>query len=259
VSAASLQPSFSPGEIVSIFGSHLSTPPQNGTLNAAGLYPTTLGHTQVTFNGILAPLLYVSNTQINCVVPFGVAGQKNVDVIVSRIFTDAQYTQNNPAGRRVPSEAVSVPILDTSPGIFTVGQRGSGLGAIVNADPVVYARGTINSVDNPAPKGSAITMFATGAGAWNVAYPDGSVVLNHLRQGSASISFNALFPISPISMTIGGKPATILYAGAAPGQVYGMLQVNALVPKEIGSGAQAVILRIGDHDNADQNVMVAVQ
>ena len=91
VSAASLQPSISAGEIVSIFGTHLSTPPLNGQLSDAGVYPTTLGNTQVTFNGIAAPLLYVSNNQINCLVPYGVAGHKTVDVVVARVFKDFQY------------------------------------------------------------------------------------------------------------------------------------------------------------------------
>jgi len=65
VSAASLQPNIAPGGIVSIFGANIGTPPVSAQFNDAGLYPTTLGNTSVTFNGTPAALLYVSTSQIN--------------------------------------------------------------------------------------------------------------------------------------------------------------------------------------------------
>ena len=90
---ATLQPSISPGELVSIFGTHLSTPPITTQYDSAGLYPSSLGisrtgtpGTQVTFNGTPAALLYVSQTQINAQVPYEVAGQKNVTVVVTHNF-----------------------------------------------------------------------------------------------------------------------------------------------------------------------------
>lgn len=49
VSAASLQSAFSPGEIVSIFGANLGTPPVTGQYADTGLFPLTLGNTTVTF------------------------------------------------------------------------------------------------------------------------------------------------------------------------------------------------------------------
>ncbi|MDQ2945859.1 MAG: hypothetical protein M3Y27_07955, partial [Acidobacteriota bacterium] len=91
VSAASLQPVLAPGEIVSIFGEHLSTPPITAQYDSAGLYPTDLSHIMyqgdirdgVTFNGTPAALLYVSTSQINAQVPYEVAGQKTVNVVVT--------------------------------------------------------------------------------------------------------------------------------------------------------------------------------
>jgi hypothetical protein len=91
--------------------------------------------------------------------------------------------------------------------------------------------GTPNSVDNPASKGSVIQIFATGAGLWNKPLPDGGIQLD------------APFPV----------PA------AAPYEVSGMLQVNAIVPDGIGSGPQQVVLTIGTNDNSQQQVTVAVQ
>jgi hypothetical protein len=54
-------------------------------------------------------------------------------------------------------------------------------------------------------------------------------------------------PILPVSLTIGGKDARILYAGAAPGLVAGLMQINAIVPQDLTPGnAWPVVVRIGN-------------
>lgn len=80
---------------------------------------------------------------------------------------------------------------------------------------------------------------------------DGSILLSVLQP--------AVVPVAPVSLTIGGQPAKIQYAGAAPYLVSGMLQINAVVPDGIGSGLVPVVLTIGQNSNAQQNVTVAVQ
>jgi uncharacterized protein (TIGR03437 family) len=241
LNAATLEPTISPGAVVSIEGTNLSTPPLKAQHDEAGMYPTTLGDTTVTFNGIAAPLLYVSTTEIMAVVPFGVAGQKTLDVAVTHY-------------QRAP--VFSVPATDTSPGIFTTGHPGRASAGILNTDS------TFNSPDNPAPKGSILQIFATGAGVWVLpqvpqtlpqSVVDGSIYLT-----SAGPPYIPR-PAGPVSLTIGGQAARILYMGPAPYQVFGMLQVNAVVPEGIGSGPQPVVLTIGEKNNAQQQVTVAVQ
>jgi uncharacterized protein (TIGR03437 family) len=61
------------------------------------------------------------------------------------------------------------------------------------------------------------------------------------------------------ALTIGGQPASIRYAGTAPYQVWGMFQVNALVPEGIGSGPQPVILAVGEASNDSRQATVFVQ
>src|SRR5581483_314805 len=75
VSAADfLAGSVSPGELVTIFGSNIGpSTPLGLTLSSTGTVETTLGTTTVTFNGIAAPLIYVSANQINAIVPYEVA------------------------------------------------------------------------------------------------------------------------------------------------------------------------------------------
>jgi len=55
------------------------------------------------------------------------------------------------------------------------------------------------------------------------------------------------------------RPAQILFAGAEPFQITGMLQINAIVPTGIGSGPQPLVLTIGQNNNSQQQVTVAVQ
>jgi trimeric autotransporter adhesin len=246
VNAATLQPGISPGALVSILGTHLGTQPVTAQYDGGGLYPIDLSSRNyegtgvrdgVTFNGIAAPLLYESTGQINVVVPYGVAGNKNVDVIVTHnLFASAPFT---------------VPILDTSPGIFTVTQNGNGQGAILNNE-LHSTIVTANNADNPAPKGSVISIFATGAGLLNQIVPDGSVFL-------VVVEPPGYVPSAKVSVTIGGQPAQIQYAGLAPFLVAGMIQVNALVPFGIASGQQPIVLTIGQNSNSPQNVTVAVQ
>ena len=65
----------SPGEIVSIGGAALGpATAATLTLDSTGKVATTIGGVTVTFNGYLAPLIYVSATQINAIVPYEVAG-----------------------------------------------------------------------------------------------------------------------------------------------------------------------------------------
>src|ERR1700722_12407665 len=61
-----------PQMLVSIYGSNLS----NATAATNGFsWPTQLAGTTVRFNGIAAPLEYVSPIQINAQVPTGIAGR----------------------------------------------------------------------------------------------------------------------------------------------------------------------------------------
>jgi uncharacterized protein (TIGR03437 family) len=261
VSSATYQPFISPGEVVSIFGANLAPPRGSVAFDATGLYPTAVTgmgppnfalpgappttNTTVTFNGIAAPLFYVSPSQIGAMVPYGVAGQRTVSVVVTR------YGKAN--------APFNVPLADTSPGVFTAAQNGTGQGAILNVplngnDLAAY---TYNSDSNPAMRGAAIEFFATGTGVWNLPVSNG-VVGPPVVDGEVSLAV-ARFTAQPVSLTIGGQPARIYYAGSAPNQVWGMLQLIAFIPDGIGSGPQPLVLTIGQSDNSRQNVIVQVK
>src|ERR1022692_2161662 len=105
-----------PQMLVSIYGSNLAV--QTATANALSL-TTQLGGTAVAFNGIAAPLLYVSSEQINAQVPSGVRGSASANVVVTTAV-----------GK---SSAFSMPVNSGSaPGIFTQDSSGCGQAAALN-------------------------------------------------------------------------------------------------------------------------------
>ena len=64
---------------------------------------------------------------------------------------------------------------------------------------------------------------------------------------------------APLSLTIGGKPATVFYAGTALYEPWALLQINAYVPNDAPSGQQPVVLTVGKNDNSQQKVTMAIQ
>jgi len=104
-------------------------------------------------------------------------------------------------------------VADTAPAIFTL--DGSG----------VNQNYTVNSPYLPAVKGSAITLFATGAGQADPPGVDGQIAGDILPK---------LLPL--VTVQIGVLDAIVMNAGAAAGLVASVPQVNCLVPKNSPSG-----------------------
>ncbi len=220
-----------PGEIIYIGGTNMGPAtgvPAQVTNNAL---PTTLGNVTVTFDGIKAPLLYVSNTQINAIVPYGIAG---------RVTTNVQVTYNGASSGNIPYNVAA-----SMPGIFTLNQSGSGPGAILNQN------GSVNAAGTPAAKGSVIVIYATGQGVNTPPNTDGAI--------TPSDGTGLTKPVTqPVAVTVGGQQATVLYAGSAPGLVAGAFQVNVQLPANLPSGAQPVVVTVGTA-SSQANVTVAVQ
>jgi uncharacterized protein (TIGR03437 family) len=211
-----------PGEIVSIFGLGLGpSQPVTAQPAASAPYPATLGGTQVLFDGVPAPLLYVSASQINAIVPYEVQAPLTEMKVLGAAGTD---------GPR------AMPVAGAVPAIFTYDGSGIGEAAVLNQD------GTYNSIANPAARGTVITFYATGTGLMNSPVTDGSVT-------SVSLPPDQLpTPKLPVSVQIRGQDSQVLYAGAAPGYVSGLLQVNVQVPTTIDFGNLIPLsLIVGDY------------
>lgn len=204
-----------PGEIVTILGSGLGPATLvSYIVTPDGFYVNTLANTQVTFDGTPAALVYVQANQVSAIVPYSVAGHGTTRVVVSY--------------NGVPTNTVTLPVVASAPAIFSVDGSGKGQAAILNED------GTNNSPDSPAQAGSIIVLYATGAGQTQPAGVDGKIA--HDVQPT---------PVLPVSVSVGGLPADLIYAGAAQDAVAGMLQVSVRIPDGLASGAVPVTLTIG--------------
>jgi uncharacterized protein (TIGR03437 family) len=229
VNAASLQTgSVAPGEMVTILGSGFGLSQLTSLqLNASGLVSTVLAQNRVLFDGVPAPLISASAGQVTAMVPYGVAGSSRTEVVV----------ENN----GTVSAALTIPVADSVPAFFTADGSGNGPGAILNEDR------SLNSASNPAARGSVVALYGTGAGQTDPAGVDGLLAVEALP-----------LTLLHVSVTIDGKAAQVLYAGAAPGLVAGIVQVNIRVPDGIRSGAVPVVLHVGD-GISQPGVMLIVQ
>jgi len=186
-----------PGELVSLFGTGLG--PASGVsarAGSTGQLPVTLAGTQVLFDGVAAPLLYVSETQVNTVTPFALAPGKSVKVEM--------------VGGAAASPVLQSIVVSSQPAIFTNGTSAAAL----NQD------GALNSVSNPAKLGSIISVWATGVG---LVYPtpvDGEIE-------TAAQDYMCCFVL------VNNEYAEVLYAGAAPGTVAGVVQINFRLPGDL--------------------------
>lgn len=218
-SASGRTGAIAPGEIVSLFGSGMG--PATGVPFGQTI-SSLLGGVQVMFDSLPAPLTYVSATQINAVVPYGVAGSNTVPVQV-------QYSGQT-------STAVTAAVQPAAPAIFSENLTGSGGGAILNQD---Y---TLNTSANPAAIGSVVMIYGTGGGVTNPPSTDGSLA-------PVAEPFPRLV-LQPVTATIGGVPAQVSYSGGAPGLVSGLTQFNVTIPAGVTTGPSVlVVLHVGGYQS----------
>ncbi len=230
VNAASLKANpVAPGEIVSIFGVGLGPSVAGSlTVNANGTVATTLTGVQVLFDGFAAPMFYAGPGQLNVSVPYEIAGQSSTQVQVQSMG--------------IASDPVAMPVTAMAPALFTFDPGGTGQGAILNQDS------SVNSASNPAGRGSVVVLFATGEGQTTPEGVNGKLASDVLPK-----------PVASVTVKIGGVSAELLYAGAAPGEVAGVMQLNARVPSGIPAGNAVPVQLIVGNVTGQAGVTLAVQ
>jgi len=208
-----------PGALITLFGSALA--PDTAVTPSAPL-PLSLADVAVTINGIPAPVLYVSEHQVNAQVPYGIPpGPATVVVRVTGVL----------------SAPFPITVQPAAPGVFMNAQ---GRAAVLNAD------GSANAPANPAVVGTIASLFFTGQGPVDQPEDD----------GDAPDVGSTVSATLPASATIGGIPAEVHFVGLAP--LYpGLAQMNLQIPP-LASGTYPVIVEIGGvASNAAQLTVIA--
>jgi uncharacterized protein (TIGR03437 family) len=228
-SAASYDSTIAPGQMVVIWGTNLGPQKTAGLqVDANGMVATSAGAVRILFDGVPAPVVYASATQSSAVVPY--FGAVNVTTHVQ-----VEY-------QGVRSDPVAFAVSPTAPALFTADFSGRGQGAILNQD------GSPNSTTAPAAAGSVVVLWGTGEGLTDPPGVDGRPAANVLPK-----------PVAPVSVTIGGFPASVQYAGAAPGNIPGLLQINAVVPLGVQPGNSVPVqVKIGS-GTSQSGVTLAVR
>ena len=201
VNAASGAPGLSPGGIATIFGANLT----KGIRAAAPFpWPLSLAGVQILLDGKPAPVLFVSDSQVNFLAP-GELSVGSVKLAVVAAGVEAE----------LPAPA---PVTLVSPGIFF--DAATGYGSILNAGT------TLTTTDQPAARGDYGEIYATGLG------PAGLTPEVTIGGSRANVTYSGLAPgylglyqvdaqipsgIAPgdqtLSLTIDGVPSNVVKIG----------------------------------------------
>ena len=218
----------SPGKVVVIYGAGLGPSQLIQNQSRNGLVGAELSGTMVSFNGVAAPILYTSATQVAAIVPYAIGGSTALVKVSYQGETSADFT---------------VPVAIAAPSVFTVNQAGWGQAAAINA-----ADGTANGPPNPIKIGGYISLYATGEGQTTPGGADGKL-------GGSTPTL----PRLPVNVTVGGIAAPVQYAGGAPGQVAGLMQVNVQIPSGVPPGGYVpIVLQVGNSSTTQGVVWIAV-
>ena len=162
------------------------------------------------------PLLFVSDSQVNAMIPYGVPANTQHQVILQRGRT---FAFGEP-----------ITLADAQPAIFSLDQTGEGQAIIIRGD------GQLARPGSAVKKGDAVVVYAAGLGALEPA----------LLAGFPAPSDPLSRVASPIQLTIGGAEAEVFFAGSTPGFT-GLYQINAYVPGTAPSGeAVEVVLTVAN-------------
>ncbi|MBL8205401.1 MAG: M36 family metallopeptidase [Blastocatellia bacterium] len=193
--------------IATVFGANLAL--RSESAQAIPL-PLTMAGASVTVNGLPAQLLYVSDHQINFVIPPEV--EPGIASVVVR---------NSFGGFALGH----ITIADAAPAIFTADASGRGdAAAVATADGFTYQQSPFAVTVNGQP--NYLLLFGTG-----------------LRRASNANNEDANGIAERVAVTIGGIAAKVLYAGAQ-GQYVGLDQLNIELPASLAERLSNVPSRV---------------
>jgi uncharacterized protein (TIGR03437 family) len=213
-----------------MFGSNTQA---NGDLAKPYPLPTTLGDIQVLFKATNAPgdptpvpLYYVSPTQINFVVPMSAPTSGTADIQVVQSSTGRIYA------------AGQAPMNVNSPAMLMLDYTGT----VRKAAVVNLPDGTVNAPLAAAPRGTYISIYATGQGFVSGAPADGVPPSGPVATPlTPRVAINGIF-LDQFVPDSSEPPQSqwVQYSGLST--FPGLWQINVWVPKGVVPSAQVPIL-----------------
>ena len=205
VNAASFLGTIAPGGLATVYGNNLA----DGTpaIDASNGFPTNAGNVTVSVNGVNAPLIYVSPTQINFQIPWETPAGASVPIVVTRDSTPSAIEYATVAAPAAPSMFLS---------------------EYVNGVAWVTGSGCV-ATECAVQAGGNYQLWANALGPKNAP----------LQDGMGAVYSGSLTPLEvpggPTScqLTIGGQAASVQYCGAAPGEIID--QINFVYPSGVTS------------------------
>jgi uncharacterized protein (TIGR03437 family) len=206
--AASLSTTLAPGSFLTIFGSGFAVAPVVWSPTTS--LPATLGGVSVKIGGKDAYISYADPTQLNVLAPADLAAGTSVLQVTTAAGT----------------ASANVTLAPVAPSWFTYTvAANTWLAALFgNSATLVAPSGSLTGVSSRSARaGDILQFYANGLGATSPSAPNGVVLTE-------------AYPLSDLArvrVAIGGKPATVLFAGLVAA---GLFQLNVQVPAGVGQG-----------------------
>jgi uncharacterized protein (TIGR03437 family) len=221
--------SISPNGIFTIFGKNLAAAPVG--LSSSDIVnnqlPTNLGGTCVESGTSKWGLFYVSSGQINALA----GAAPSAGPITNPLNTSVTVVTNCGTANEVISAVANVPETTVSPE-FLYFPETSAVAAIEPSGAYIGPVGLIaGATFTPAKAGDVVTAFGVGWGPTTSSVPIGTIDMT-----TASLT-------SDYSLTLGGKPVQVAYAGLSPDYA-GLYQINFTVPSGLSAGSQPLVLTV---------------
>jgi uncharacterized protein (TIGR03437 family) len=195
---------FAPNSVLALFGTNLSwrTHALESSDIAADTLPTQMAGVEVYVDDWPAPLLYVSGTQINFIVP----GNEIAGDVTVRVTREG-----------VLGPTVTVPLAEVAPALFDLGT-----GYAI----ATHAEGDLLTADSPGKPGEIVVIYLTGLGRTEPNPSPGEI-----PQTAAPI-----LHLSDLAVSLDGAVLPsfrIKYAGVTP-ESGGLYQINLELPQDVG-------------------------
>jgi len=224
-SFAKFQPT-APGSIISVFGTGIA---DSSAGQATSLpLPTILGGATLTIGGVAAPLYYSSAGQINAQVPIELLANSNLQAVIKL----------NLPGIAAITVPETIALDSVRPGIFL---------ADATQGVVVDIQNRLVNASAPAAANDVVVIYATGLGATNPQAETGK---------AAPSSPPGVVVVTPV-VTIGGRTATVEFAGLTPGFV-GLNQINVRIPTGVTPGSNVPLI-VSQNGIPSNTVIMAVR